>query len=175
MAPMPTGEETAGFIREHWPMVRERIPGELWYVALGQGPRRIDVFHTHQDVFLPEWVTTGEGGPAFASATDVPDGFAAAGIYSTDFERLFVMWARGGRRFHFRLTYYAAELGLDQDLYALTRKRLVAALEKWDATRDAWVIHGGDDGWYLTEQKRWEASIHMERLMRAAGIEPPTK
>ena len=82
-------------------------------------------------------------GARFAAAPQLPDGFFAVGAHVSNYEHLFVMWQRGGRRFHFYDLYFGSGFveASGVDLYARVREHLARALKEWETTDEQLVVH----------------------------------
>lgn len=129
-------------IRDTFPMLKPHVPEPVEFVAYQRWVVNVHCFTTHRQVFDPDWALNAT---RFAKAPVMPDGFFACGIQWSNYERLFVMWARGGRLFHFVGLYFADGYleAQGRDLYSEVREQLDAALARWETGSEAIVSNSG--------------------------------
>lgn len=128
-------------ILEKWPDLGPYLPDHPKPASCEPTSAKVLGRTTHPRVFKHSWADSPVAVVRFALTPALPDGFFAIGVHSTAFEHLFVMWARGGRRFHFR-DFYAGG-GWDDvegaDLPGKARANLRRTLAQWESSQDRLV------------------------------------
>jgi len=129
-------------IRDTFPMLKPYLPEGTEFVGYQRWVVQVHCFTTHRQIFDPQWALDAAG---FLRAPCPPDGFFACGAHVSNYERLFVMWARGGRMFHFVGLYFAGGYleAQGRDLYAEVRSELDAALARWEEGLERDVTNSG--------------------------------
>ena len=128
------------YIEREFPRLHECLSGDLQLFSAGFGGG--DGACTHPGLMSRDWLGYW-GGPAFR-ASDVPDGFIAAGVKNSGgSECLFAMWRKDGRSFWFQdqyVNFHGGSASLDG-----TRGRLDAALARWVSSSGDVVLSGERD------------------------------
>lgn len=118
-------------VGERFPILAAYLPDQLALVGYGRWAVRLVCHTTHPALFEPRWALNPE---AFALLPVLPRGFFAIGVHASNYERLFVMWARQGRRFHFTGLYFGGGMveATGRDLYAEVGQDLSDTLARWE-------------------------------------------
>lgn len=129
--PGSTASGCLPFLLAYWPALVEQLPTGLSAIAYRCWNRYVEAHTNHTGLFRPAW----EDPWAFSTAP-VQEGFFATGVVSTDFEQVFVLWLREGRRFFFRDWYLQ---GGEEDLVPVVSSRLDEAISAWHRSGDSFV------------------------------------
>jgi hypothetical protein len=122
------------FVLQQWPFLRRLLPESLSAIAFRHWNTYVEVHTTHAALFRPEWQN-----PEEFSFARLQEPFFAVGVVSTDYERLLLLWARGGRRFFFQDAY----LTFAATHYPTVSQRLQNALSAWEQSRELFVGQSG--------------------------------
>lgn len=151
------------FLLTHWPALVEHLPAGLSAVAYRSWNRYLEAHTNHAGLFKPNW----EDARAFSTAP-VQEGFFAIGVVSTDFEQVFVLWLREGRRFFFRDWYLQNG---EQDLVPIVSSRLDMAISAWRRSRDSFVGQFGG-GWLPTDLAARDPDVPSGTPWERVGLLP---